>query len=159
VTVPTERDAPAWVLAGLRAIDPTAEVVYVGEGRWWVGVVATPNKYRQRFGMRLLRRTRRQMRPDPAIVRQGLLACEGFSMVAEYEGDPNGAWIDDFARRDHEWRYESDKDQFLVEERFRDGERKRIEQEAHALLDAQGRDIHRSIVRGRIVVPVTRGLP
>jgi hypothetical protein len=158
VAVPIEREAPAWLVEQLRGVDPTVALVYMGEGRWWLGTVTTPNRHRYRTGMRLLKRTRRSAHRDPWLYRQALLTCQGFVLIAEYAGEPSGAWVDDFARRDHEWRYQSAKDQYLVEEAHEEGRDQRIQARAQGLLDAQGRDIHRSQVRGRIVVPVTRGL-
>lgn len=37
VSVSAERDTPLDVLAACREILPTAELVYVGSGRWWLG--------------------------------------------------------------------------------------------------------------------------
>lgn len=158
VTVPEEREPPTWLLAGLRLVDPGAEVVYIGRGDWWVGVVATPNRHRRRFGLRLLRRQRGKWRPDPALVRQALLALQGFSVIATYTGDPTGAWIDDFARRDHEWRYQSNLSQYHLAEKELDEEPARIQAAASRIVDARGREAHRA-ARAPLVVPVTRGLP
>lgn len=157
VAVPVERTAPAWLLAQLRRVDPTVDLVYVGEGKWWLGAVTTPTRFRYRTGMRLLRRALRSARPLAAIARQGLLVCQGFTLITEYQGDPSGAWVDDFARRDFEWRYHSDRDQYLVDERAELGRLAGIRARAEQLLGLAGRALHR-MSRGRIVVPVTRGI-
>lgn len=39
VYFPSERTCPRHVLAGCRAVDPAAEILYAGHGRWLLGVV------------------------------------------------------------------------------------------------------------------------
>lgn len=39
VDISTERDTPLDVLREIRDVVPTAELVYVGHGRWWLGYV------------------------------------------------------------------------------------------------------------------------
>jgi hypothetical protein len=39
ITLAVERDTPLDVLAHLRAIEPTVELLCVGNGKWWLGLV------------------------------------------------------------------------------------------------------------------------
>lgn len=39
--VPTSLEAPPEVVRGFREIDPRAELIYIGKGKWWLGLVNT----------------------------------------------------------------------------------------------------------------------
>ena len=117
VTVSSERDTPLDVLALLRQIDPTLELIYIGNGQWWVGAVTAPNKHRYRSGFRIMQRVLKALDPDPCLAMHAELECQGFALIAAWRGEPGGHLVDDVRRRDWEWRYDPDRSAYHEEER------------------------------------------
>jgi hypothetical protein len=108
VDIPQSRDFPSALRSQLRAIDPVAEVVYVGDGRWLLGRVVWSSE-RNRKGTRLLRwEHTMKVDPDPDNLRVGRLAQQGFGTIAEYriQGEPDARIVHDFRLRD--WLYLND---------------------------------------------------
>lgn len=117
IQMPSERETPPTVLAELRTIHPRAELLYAGNGEWWVGIV-TPNRFRYRTGARLLDRAKGQTDPDPNTVRVGQLMVQGFGLVARYTvGDPGRDQVEDFRRRCWQYEHDHDANAFHVAER------------------------------------------
>lgn len=89
VSVPTTREVPAEIRRGLRALDPTAEVIYLGWGKWMVGKVR-PTDESVRIAQRMLRNYWRLPAGARATKRslqryRFALACQqGFRPVAQY---------------------------------------------------------------------------
>lgn len=107
--VPVSRETPPDVLRGLRDVHPQAELVYAGQGRWLAGIVK-PDSARRRNAIRLL-----QMQRDRHVfvesnhdqLLMGWLMLQGFGLVADYhiQGEPTGAIVEDFRRRDWVYRH------------------------------------------------------
>lgn len=85
VTIPEEREPPPECLAALRDVSERAEMVYAGNGLWWLGVVVddTPAV---RSGEDLVDvcRERERSGKDVRVAswRKALLMCQGFRMLA-----------------------------------------------------------------------------
>ena len=112
VTMPGPRP-PDRVVEELRKIDPRAELVYFGHGRWLLGAVS-PNPYRQNKGEAMLRACRMVSVGDDserAVHRRRLasLAAQGFRTIQMYEfaegaGAPFDRIVEDFRIRDRNYR-------------------------------------------------------
>lgn len=122
---PVSRESPPHVVAGLREVDPTAELLYFRNGRWFMGTVRPQRDL-------ILRATRIVARALGVIARHVaqsktggrvtvdrrsrdrlelfLLAMQGFRPIAEYvlHGEPDSAIVNDFRYRDWRYRHESD---------------------------------------------------
>lgn len=156
IDVPVERETPLDVLAACRAIDANAELIYIGEGRWWLGSVSVPNKYRQRTGLRLLGRELRRDHPDAGVCRQGSLMVQGFALIAEYPA-ADGAMVDDFRRRDWQYRYDHNQNGFVQGELAEDRRRANIGSGFREKIALEGRDIFRHFVRRNPSISLSRG--
>lgn len=156
IDVPVERETPLPVLAACRAIDPTAELLYIGEGRWWLGSVSTPNKYRQRTGLRLLKRELGRDHPDRGVCRQGTLLLQGFAMIAEYP-EADDVLVEDFRRRDWQFKYEPDANEFTASESEPERKQEAARQRIREKLLADGKSIFRHFIRHDPVISLARG--
>lgn len=99
---PTGRQPDPGLLRGLRAIDPTLDCHYVGDGRWIVGAVR-PNEPRRQAAMSLL--SRPETHGDPQKATHAMLVIRGFSPIQSYEFTGQ-AWqhvVRDIRERD--WRF------------------------------------------------------
>lgn len=93
--VGVEREAPEHLLRALRVIDPTAELVHLGGGRWLLGRVVSDERLRV-AGQRLVKSSREAVKgrkPTPIDRRRhlvGQLRLHGFQPTAEffYAGEP-----------------------------------------------------------------------
>lgn len=123
------RQTPILLLADLRAIDPTVELVYVGAGEWWLGSVRA-NEERASKGRLILEqmdKLEQAVQHHPAIIRNrylGSLLTQGFARIAAYVGpDPFGVltvkdaapyetqMVEDFRQRDFFYRRDQGKEQ------------------------------------------------
>lgn len=110
IDIPVERETPETVLSRLREVDPMAELVYTGNGWWWLGVVK-PNAPRCLVARKTLQFWADQgIEHEWPIVRMELLKEQGFGLVAkirgEGAGDPDwGAVIEDFRMCDWIYRH------------------------------------------------------
>lgn len=81
-------EAPASLRAGLQAVDPSADLLYLAEGTW--ALVARPEAHRvsdglakrKAIGRRMLANIRRKARRDPVAERSAMLIAEGYGIVA-----------------------------------------------------------------------------
>lgn len=81
--LPTVREPPEDVLRRLREVNPRAELVYVGEGEWWLGEVKK-NSPRRLGGLRTLERLYKQGPYNPKAALQARLKMQGFGFVGSY---------------------------------------------------------------------------
>lgn len=120
VAVGVERAAPDPVLRGLRVIDPTAELIYLGHGRWLLGRVV-PHEPIRKAGERLAaschRATKNRNTASRSLAQsdydRNLLAqlrLRGFQPTTEYRvyGEPTGAIVRDQEVMDFLYRTLSD---------------------------------------------------
>lgn len=111
-----DRTPPAHVLAGLRAVDPDADLHYVGEGVWMLGVVrarsrqAEGGRPRRLSALKILQQERKKLVPDKANVLLAEAMLRDFFEIARYrvQGEPTSAIVHDFAERDWMWKYRAD---------------------------------------------------
>jgi hypothetical protein len=163
---PEARPTPLLLLGELRDIDPTVELVYAGERRWWLGAVSDNSERRER--------AERMMKQIEALERwqqsaRTVMLCklnlQGFALIETYIGnDPSGVVtvnpgpdeyqttiLEDFRWRDANWRRDQGSEH--VKARMLDtmGEAQRVESEAKMkeYLANDGRDQYRRIVQGR----------
>jgi len=100
-------DPPPELLRRLRAIRPNAELIYIGDGRWWLGEVRWNSEKARRAGIMI--KTWWQNRKDEgvtvltdphhiAFLRDAQLLYQGFAYIREYFGDPDGRIVNDYQR-------------------------------------------------------------
>lgn len=162
---PENRETPLLLLAELRAIDPTIELVYFGERDWRLGSVR-PNDFRRQKGEALLameaRRPVAEQNPKNRYIAK--LSQEGFAQIAKYIdlGDPSGAVLDesgvtttilaDFSSRHDAWIQDGGEEVF--KQRMSDtlGEKEKAEAAALAQQYAvtDGRAHYRREMRGKV---------
>lgn len=165
-TQPAEgRVAPALLVAALKAIDARAELIHVGGGHWWLGVV-DPNDHREQQGEVMLKfEFERGDESNPRNVMLGELLREGFARINGYvtDGDPSETVTDydgntvsileDFKERDFWWNHDGGKKKVL--ERIKASSREGNEEESNALtldyLINEGRAHYRREIRNRKV--------
>lgn len=160
------RPTPSLVLADLRLIDPTAELVYAGEGTWWLGTVRT-NEERRKRGERILQMESARSQQNVRNVMLAHLLLEGFARIEAYDGpDPSGVMlcrkgcrdqyhttiVEDFRARDFEWRRDQGKQKFDDSMALSLGDAKKAAADAEFkhYLATDGRAHYRREVRGRI---------
>ena len=104
------------MVARLRDVDPTAELIYLGAGQWLLGSVQ-PNEARRLAGGRMIAR---QLALPPerrsvGAIRLGTLFRQGFRPIAIYEEADldSGFVVADFRFRD--WRYRHNADRVFEE--------------------------------------------
>ena len=94
ITRSAARQAPQGILRALRAIDPTYDIHYLGDGRWAIGRVV-PNLERRIIGAKMKKNIERNPNMKGMNRRLALaeLAMEGFGVVEVYKfrGDPADA--------------------------------------------------------------------
>ncbi|MFW6199669.1 MAG: hypothetical protein ACOC8K_03765, partial [Gemmatimonadota bacterium] len=113
VDFPAQHRPPERVVRELRRIDPTAELVYFGHGRWLLGSVK-PHPDRQAKGRAMLKSVRMVSVGDQsrrAVDRRRLayLFAQGFRTIQMYQyeegaGGPDHRIVEDFRRRDRNYR-------------------------------------------------------
>jgi hypothetical protein len=160
VAIPQSREPPPDLLRRLRAIHPRAELVYIGDGEWWVGIVE-PNEHRRQTGARILAREWAQDHPDWGVLRMGALLVQGFSYCGSwvFDGEPTAKLVHDFAEADWMWREQ----QRAVEQLVLEGPTQRRARTARAHVkaahSANGRWVVRRILQGRRPVYGYAGAP
>jgi hypothetical protein len=177
IDYPSERTCPPALLAELRRIDPTAELLYVGEGRWILGAVrfnwpvvqkaiGALTKIEAQTATYLtvdytmdtpaaeVNRNPAERRAAAARQARTLAWCraliQGFRPIAEYHGDPGGHIVRDFEMRDFIHRALPDLYELLEAEAVGDNAE---QAKAKLLLDGlrtKGMDAWRSIMRHKV---------
>ena len=97
----TERETPEDLLAQLAEDDPVAELVYVGDGLWFLGAVR-PTPFRREAGAAMLYRARAKM--DRLAIRHATLVMQGFALITAVPDAGLADLVADFRRRDWEYR-------------------------------------------------------
>lgn len=107
--IPTIRTAPPEVLAGLRAVDATVEMIYLGDGNWAVMRLRPLNDARLRIAHGLMAATVSQSIQTGGLperewyrrLRNFRMALMGYTHIAawHFNGDPDQRCV-----RDLEWR-------------------------------------------------------
>lgn len=87
-----ERFAPRHLLQQLKQVDPQAELVYIGDGAWWLGIFK-PNQKNQAIGANKVK-TAQTMTDIPEarrLERVGRLQQAGFVYITEWvvQGEPD----------------------------------------------------------------------
>ncbi len=168
---PEGRATPLLLLAELREIDPTAELVYFGARDWRVGAVRLSGEardFRAKKGDQMLDQLERAraegLHPSPKSFMLGLLLRQGFAQIAQYydHGDPAGVVTDsdghettilaDFRMRD--WNHRKDQGAEVVAHNAAEsGGRTRRAEASRRLRDYlhnDGRDHYNREVRNRV---------
>lgn len=145
--VGVEREAPPLLVRDLRAIEPTAELVYMGDGTWWLGRVHPSFDLRKQGWekVRAANAATAEHRVDPhhaKLYRIGRLQQLGFQFTAEYAGEPDGRIVQDMMRADYLWRLASN---WYRYQEIRNGAQDAEAERARAELmdDARARDAWR----------------
>lgn len=174
---PEAKETPLLLLGLLREIDPRAELVYAGEGRWWLGSVtddADARDERRKRAEEMLGRLDYVERTElasegvklsPRTVMLAKLNLQGFALIETYHGnDPSGdvivnpgpdeyhtSMVEDFRWRDAEWRKDQGRAHVAERLTITSGEVDRLEREAQRRewLANDGRDQYRRFVKGR----------
>lgn len=166
-TVPVERETPADLVARLREIDPTTELLSAGDDQWWLGSVTADPSYtavRRQTGERLLRIEGARVNANPRNVLLARLLTEGWVRIALYRcaGDPSQEpvrdedgdevnLVADFAARD--WLYRHGVAASIVAAKLRHNTGEAGIEAAHARIDddvlSDARAEYRNAVRGR----------
>jgi hypothetical protein len=145
IPVEGSRTAPAALIAQLREIDPRAELIDYGQGRWYLGVY-NPNRARVEAAQRRLAfLTRFPQAPADDVV-YDRLAAAGFRPIECFriQGEPGAEIVRWFRRADWVWRHQAD-EHFAERMRHSTGdhfEEKRTKK-IHDFLDAVGPDADR----------------
>lgn len=107
------REPPAHILAALRSIDEGADLHYVGEGVWRLGVVRENwqlddnGKTRRDSARKMLAIETRRLKPVHSNVQLAEMMLANFFEVATYfvQGSPTMAIVEDFRERDWRWKH------------------------------------------------------
>lgn len=124
VYFPSERTCPPAILAGVRAVNPMAELLYAGHGNWLLGVVRFSwPAYQEAWNtlahldqtvtsLPYIGGTAQENRPE--LIERARsnatkrayyrLALQGFRFIGVYRGDPSGRIVRDYEYRDFEYR-------------------------------------------------------
>jgi len=165
IDVPQTREAPGDVVRALRALDPSAEVIYLGFGRWIVGK-PRPTRDTYRIASRMLRTYWRMPAAAWASKRGvqryhfALAALQGFRPVHEYRlRDLDSRVVRDF--QESQWRMNHQRSD-LIDEWER--EEASAQEERRALLRDELRakdvlDYHRTSNFGRATPSVQSSIP
>lgn len=156
--------APAEILEALRAIDPEADLVHLGDRHWWLGVRApNPAAVQDLEGayeaMRAVpeiedpaERAIVAMRLDREFLMRQIMA-QGFKPIALYEcdGAPGMDIVEDFRIRDFNWRHQTE-DQVKRELRDSVSSEKRNESKVRAwgqMAKDAAAEAYRFVFRGK----------
>lgn len=145
--VGVEREAPPLLVHRLREIEPSAELVYMGDNTWWLGRVHPSLDLRKQGWEKLqvANAGTHQHRIDPRharLYRIGRLQQLGFQFTTEYTGEPDGRIVEDLIRADYLWKLASN---WYRYQEIRNGAQDAEAEQARAELmdDARARDAWR----------------
>lgn len=126
------------VIRGLREVDPTAELVYLGNGQWMLGRVRQSGDgyYQCRSkAVKILDNLYSVLSNGAQLTSRGkgkvqmaMLWMQGFKPVAMYRGDPGGHIVEDFRRSLFMLHHTSDDEMF----RMMDAPKEKAKEEARA---------------------------
>ena len=157
------QECPPELLAQLRAIDESVELIHFGGGDWRLGAVMLTDE-RQRDGAMMLDQLSRLDHPNPKNLLLARLAIQGFATIEKYtatqgisntvtdsEGNPCTV-LEDFRARDHAWR--KDQGQSVFERRLAvtNGDERRREHDEllREFVRTDGRSHYRREIRNRV---------
>jgi hypothetical protein len=139
--VGAERTAPADLLRQLRQYDADAELIYMGDGCWWLGRYA-PNRAMVKSGERWLTAVHNRVKhrqptaEERRTYRMAKLKTYGFQFTAEYHlTDPDGRIVKDVEVMEFLWRHTSANEH----DRLEDAPKEKEREEALATLQDEGR--------------------
>lgn len=150
-------DAPQHIVEGLKAIDPSAELLYLAQGKW--ALVARPSGVnlwpRRRIGLNILRQMRRKGVVDPVTERTAMLTAEGYGviLIQAWPHAPTSDLVEWF--READWASRHDMDARMdVHEAESDGRawEDRMTQRFRDYNESEGRSIYRHVYKGRHTV-------
>lgn len=105
--VPTPLSPDPDILDRLRGVDPDADLVYLGEGRWALGTVTPMNSFRRERAEAMISRqyARGVDLVVPSKLRLGKAALEGFRLVKVYDYTEvqSGYMTQEFKGMTHTW--------------------------------------------------------
>ncbi len=150
IDLPEPRVCPEALLVQLRQVDPAAELIYVGEGEWWLGVVK-PNTFRRAQGDHLLAREWRKDQPSWEQIRYGQLMRQGFAFCGTFSfiGEPTSEVVQEFQESTWLWAHDRDR---VEDTLFEAPERKRqanLRSMMKDRLHADARSVYRHLVKDR----------
>ena len=113
IDIPRFREAPEDVVRNCRALVPTAELVYMDDGAWYLGSVERASLRsgvgglkRERAG-RMWKKLEQMRQMDPAVAAkatwmwwEGALLMQGFAGIEVFRGEPDSR-VEEFLRRRH----------------------------------------------------------
>ena len=117
IDIEAEKPTPDDVLVRLREVHPMAELVYVGKGWWWSGIVKpeAPAREIARTALEKMRGSSGVIDPRrwaESLIRRWTLQEQGFALCGKYRfGDEGPEWdaiVKDFTFAD--WAYRNIKD-------------------------------------------------
>ncbi len=165
---PVLRTPPSDVVRLLREVDPTAELVYFGRGRWILGAIVRRSDLRGQCerivdsALETLKKTewRYLHRFDyrtTARLQFALLGLQGFRPIAEYvfQGPPDSRVVDDFRRRD--WLYRNMRDVDYHTAADAAIAKPRLEAHADLVDPARARDSHHYLTTINVCPSVSLG--
>jgi len=153
IDLPEERVCPEGLLRQLRQVDPAAELIYVGEGEWWLGVVK-PNTFRRAQGDAILGREWRKDQPSWDQLRYGQLMRQGFAFCGTWTflGEPTGQIVHEFRESTWLWTH----DQARLEDTLLEAPERKRQQNLRSMmkdrLHADARSVYRHLVKDRRTV-------
>lgn len=169
------REPPPGLVLQLREIDPRAELIYAGDGKWILGSI-DPNRIRRRKAQAmiggLLALRYRLGRGSVGIRRRDLahinyrlwyyeLVRQGFRMVQAYNfiGIPTVAIVSDFRKRDWLYRHHFERELARFEEEAdQDTELIRNLDKFRDFIEAEHRSVHAHAFRNRVIIPSPMGV-
>lgn len=148
VEVPQAREAPEHIRQGLRDLDPTAEVIYLGPMQWLVGKVR-PNVHSRRIAVTLLDTFTSQLSTGQRLSPRGqrrarfaLLALQGFRPVEEYRmRDLDWRVVEDF--RVSQWKMRHTNPDALLDDMERAEEARKAAARAEIADEYRAAEAHR----------------
>jgi hypothetical protein len=167
---------PAPLLDRLQEIDPSVDMIYVGEGVWWLGAMR-PNDQRREAGQLILGNEERRAVPNSRNVILGRCLLEGFARIEAYRCPfgPDGTPVYDSNEnlvpsivedlRERTWRLHADKEErervFLERAAHTDKSHERAESRAlmHDYMLNDGRDHYNRQVKHRLTTGWTGDKP
>jgi hypothetical protein len=158
--MPSQRECPGHVLRALRAVDPRADLLYLGEGCWQL-LYQKADSAVAREGDKLIALERRRVaaaRRLP-ILRQARLMQQGARSLGDYfyQGEPDESIADEFRFKMGRTERELEED-FAVQLDVSEGgpRERRSLYVLKELREAEGRSIFRHAFRHRVSITTRR---